>query len=284
MPYAAIQTHHEEMETSGVQFNQWQYALLKAPCKNPAGCCYGFCCTPCFAYQQRERILKNLSIPYQPCGGSFCCCPTPEINNSPMRECALCCEACCCPYVATLANRDLIMYHYQVDFDACDEYIITFVICLDCICSILAIIDDSFRDLRDLVDLLVLIIMSCSLAQQESTLDVVTGEPTMFGGKFKGEVKQILPYGVEPVPKSNQEPPTYQQQYGFAWLISLDSRLQRFRTSGLGFHPNSVAQNPRVLIYLSIYIDLVVPLVVKDVRMTSNNNIFFNFQNICALI
>merc|ERR1719233_877787 len=102
------------------------------------------------------------------------------------------------------------MYHYQIDFDACDEYIISCVICLDCILGILVIFDESFRDLRDLVDLLLLIIMSCSLAQQESTLDVVTGEPTTLGGKFKGEAKQNLPYGVEPVPRCNQEPPTYQ--------------------------------------------------------------------------
>jgi hypothetical protein len=215
MPYATLQAHHEELVESGTQFNQWQYALLQAPCSNPVGCCYGFCCTACFAYQQRERILKNLDIPYQPCGGSFCCCPTPEIEDSPMRECALCCEACCCPYVATLANRDLIMYHYKVDFDACDEYIISCVVCLDCLCSILALIDDSFRDLKDIVDLLLLIIMSCSLAQQESMLDVVTGEPTTIGGNFKAETQENLPYGVEQVPQqASGAPPN--QEVGFA--------------------------------------------------------------------
>lgn len=148
------------------------------------------------------------------------------IDDSPGRECAMCCESCCCPYVATLTNRDLIMQHYEIDYDKCDEFIITFVICLDCLCSILAIIDDSFRDLKDLVDLLLAIIMSCSLAQQESTLDVVTGDPTMLGGNFVGEgAKQVSDnnqdtYGQQPsypanYGQPNQPQPNYgQPQYG----------------------------------------------------------------------
>jgi len=187
MPFASLQKHHEELVESGVGFTEWQYPLLQAACRNPAGCLYGFCCTPCFAYQQRQRVLKSANIPYHPCGGSFCCFPTPRIDESPQKEVALCCESCCCPYVATLANRDLIMYHYHVQWDACDEYIISCVICLDCILSILALIDESFRDLKDLADLLLCMIMSCSLAQQESTLDVVTGDPTVLGGKFEGK-------------------------------------------------------------------------------------------------
>jgi len=187
MPYAQLMKRHDEMVEEGVQFRQWEYGLLEAPCQNPVGCCYGFCCVSCFAYQQRDRILKHTGTPYQPCGGMFCCCPTPVIDDSPNRECCMCCEACCCPYVAVLTNRDLIMWKYEVDYDACDEYIINCVICLDCIFTILAIIDDSFRDLKDIIDLLLMIIMSCSLAQQESTLDVVTGESTIFGGNFTGD-------------------------------------------------------------------------------------------------
>jgi len=77
------------------------------------------------------------------------------------------------------------MYNFTVNFDPVDEYIISCVICLDCIFGILAMFDESFRDMSDLVDLLLLIIMSCTLAQQESMLDVVTETPTLFGGKFK---------------------------------------------------------------------------------------------------
>jgi len=213
MPYATLQAHHEELVENGVTFREWEYGLIEAPCNNPVGCCYGFCCTPCFAYQQRERILTNLNIPYQPCGGSFCCCPTPEIDDTPQRECCMCCEACCCPYVATLANRDLIMYHYHVDFDQCDEYIISCVICLDCILSILAIFDESFRNLKDLVDLLLLIIMSCSLAQQESTLDVATGNPTMLGGNFEGD--KFAGHAAQGQPVYAQQP-AYAQPVGYA--------------------------------------------------------------------
>lgn len=186
MPYAQLMKRHDEMAEAGVQFREWEFQLLEAPCQNPIGCCYGFCCVSCFAYQQRDRILKHTNTPYQPCGGMFCCCPTPVIDDSPERECCMCCEACCCPYVAVLTNRDLIMWKYEVNYDKCDEYIINCVICLDCIFSILAIIDDSFRDLRDIIDLLLMIIMSCSLAQQESTLDVLIGEPTILGGNFTG--------------------------------------------------------------------------------------------------
>jgi len=187
MPYASLQARHEEMVELNVQFKEWEYALLKAPCKNPAGCCYGFFCMCCFAYQQRDRILDNVGIPYQCCGGSFCCCPTPQITDSPARECCMACEACCCPTLAVLVNRDLIMYHYQINFDKCDEFIISCVICLDCIFSILALIDDSFRQIKDILDILLMVIMSCSLAQQESTLDVATGMPTTCGGNFTGE-------------------------------------------------------------------------------------------------
>merc|ERR550534_1180113 len=78
----------------------------------------------------RERILEDLKQQYKPCGGSFCCCSTPAIDDSPMREGCLCCEVCCCPYLATLVNRDLVMYNYRVDFDQCDEFIISCVLCL----------------------------------------------------------------------------------------------------------------------------------------------------------
>jgi len=102
----------------------------------------------------------------------------------------MCCESFCCPYSATLVNRDLIMMLYKVDFDPCDEYIITCVICLNCICTILACIDDSFENCKDITDILLAIIMSCSLAQQESTLDVMTGDPTTLGGNFTSSVEK----------------------------------------------------------------------------------------------
>jgi len=199
MPYAQLQTRHDEMVENNVQFKEWEYALLKAPCNNPVGCCYGLWCMCCFAYQQRDRILNHVGIPYQPCGGHFCCCPTPTIEDSPNRECCMACESWCCTYVAALTNRDLIMYHYQIDFDACDEFIISCVICLDCIFTILAMIDDSFRALKDLMDLILMLIMSCSLAQQESTMDVVTGQPTMCGGNWEGEPYAAAKYDASDV-------------------------------------------------------------------------------------
>jgi len=187
MPYAQLQTRHEEMLELNVQFRDWEYGLLSAPCKNPVGCCYGMCCMCCFAYQQRDRILKNANLPYQCCGGSCCCCSTPEIWDSPGRECCMCLEALCCTYLAVIVNRDLIMYHYQINLDPCDEYIIDVCVCLNIIFGILALIDDNFRNIKDILDLLLMIIMACSLAQQESTLDVATGNPTLCGGNFAGE-------------------------------------------------------------------------------------------------
>jgi len=117
----------------------------------------------------------------------------------------MCCEACCLPYTAVLVNRDLIMQLYRVDYDQCDEYIITCVICLDCIFTILACIDDSFENLRDIVDLLLSIIMSCALAQQESTLDVMTGEPTILGGYRKSDVQKQ--FGGPSAVQIAQQPP-----------------------------------------------------------------------------
>jgi len=188
MPYAVIQARHEELVASNIVFNKWQYPLLEACCYNPGGCCYGLFCTPCFAYQQRERILDDLKHHYRPCGGLFCCCSTPAIEESPIRECCLCCEVFCCTCLATLVNRDLIMYNYRVDFDPCDEYIISCVLCVDCIVNCLVIFDENFRNLKNLVDLLLLIIMSCSLAQQESQLDVETRTDTCVGGNYASKV------------------------------------------------------------------------------------------------
>jgi len=198
MPYAQLQARHDEMVEMNVEFKNWQYALLKAPCKNPVGCCYGLFCMCCFAYQQRNRILDNVGIPYRPCGGFCCCFPTPICDDSPVKQCCMCCESFCCPYIATLANRDLIMYHYQVNFDKCDEMIISCVICLDCIFGILALIDENFRSIKDILDLLLMIIMSCSLAQQESTLDVATGNPTCCGGNYQGEAYPPAKYDQGP--------------------------------------------------------------------------------------
>jgi len=196
MPYAALIARHEELVSGAVVFNKWQYPLLETFCHNPGGCCYGLFCTPCMAYQQRERILENLQQPYQPCGGACCCCPCPPIVTSPMREYCMCCEVCCCPYLATLVNRDLVLYNYRVDFDPCDEFIINCVLCLDCILGVVAIFDERFRALKDLVDLILLLIMSCSLAQQESQLDVVTQTDTCAGGNYAtkaGVAHQRLP-------------------------------------------------------------------------------------------
>jgi len=194
MPYAQLQERHDFMIEQNVQFRDWEYGLLSAPMKNPIGCCYGFWCMCCFAYQQRDRILKNANLPYQCCGGYFCCCPTPVCDDTPQRECCMCAEAYFCTYVAVITNRDLIMYHYQINLDPCDEYIINVCLCLNIIFSILAMIDDSFRNIKDILDLMLMIIMSCSLAQQESTLDVATGNPTTCGGNFSGEPWPAVKY------------------------------------------------------------------------------------------
>merc|ERR1719285_1365604 len=111
----------------------------------------------------------------------------------------MCCEAFFCTYLAVVINRDLIMYHYQINLDPCDEYIINLCLCLNIIFGILAIIDDSFRNIKDILDLLLMIIMSCSLAQQESTLDVATGMPTTCGGNFSGE--SYLPAKYDQAPE-----------------------------------------------------------------------------------
>lgn len=194
MPFATLQQHHDEMEAAGVKLNPWQFALCSACFKNPAGFCFGLCCFPCFAGMQRNRLLKDRNQPYMPCGGNFCCCSTASCaqeQGGAGYMCGIACEACCCPYLATMVNRDLVMTFYQVDWDACDEYIITCALCVSCIVDIAVCISaivggptDELRALQDIVDLILCGIMSCSLAQQESQIDYATGVSTTLGGNY----------------------------------------------------------------------------------------------------
>jgi len=207
MPFGKMKAHREEMLANGVQMREWEYGLFESCCKNPVGFCYGLICVPCFAYQQRMRILTSVNTTYQPFNGSCggCCEAFQEtiVPGSPGEKCCMCCEFVLCPCCAVIVNRDMITVHYNVAEDKCDEYM---VVCLGMCCAIVLICltkDNQRNRNRDQVrgktsntqthdiaacgELFLLVLMSCMTAQQESTLDVVTGNPTCLGGNFISE-------------------------------------------------------------------------------------------------
>jgi len=212
MPFLKTSAHRKQMVANGVQMRDWEYGLLESPCRNPVGFCYGFLCTPCFAYQQRMRINTSVNIPYKPCGGNGVCCCCKDLTTVPGstgEKCCMCCEFCVCPCYAVIVNRDLITVHYHVSEDYCDQYIVACIGCfILCICAVLSSSGKSREGRRRdrtqgrrtgqnhqnndalmemSADLAIIAVLSCYMAQQESTLDVVTGNPTCLGGKFISE-------------------------------------------------------------------------------------------------
>lgn len=174
MPFASLKKTQERLE-GNPEVVDWQFRLIKAPCNNPAGCCTAFCCTCCVACQQRQRILDFTNTKYACCGGSFCCCPCPEIDP-PMDKLCMCLESSCFPFLATMVNRDLVMGHFLVKFDPCDEYLITCAVCLQWIVCLLQCFGvDVPQEIEDLIDFFTTLIMSCSLAQQAAEIDFQTG-------------------------------------------------------------------------------------------------------------
>jgi len=207
MPFATLAKNQEAMlADAGNDTKEWEFKLITAPMNNPIGCCYGCFCTCCFAYQQRDRILTALDLPYRCCGGQFCCCTTP-VFEPPMRAPCMCLEALCFPFLASMVNRDLIMMNYLVKFDPCDECLLTCAVCLSwvtCVFDLLGI--DYPEGLADIIDLIITAILSCSLAQQEAQLDKELQISTWRGGNHGSQEDEEIPLNQPAGPEKTTEP------------------------------------------------------------------------------
>jgi hypothetical protein len=136
-------------------------------------------CQPCVAYHLRVKAIETINPgvywgEHYECGQGcqFCCFKSGRYEKAFPAPCCLCLEIYCCPGVAISGTRNYVMQHYQLQSDPCDNRLIRFNNCLQilsCLCSILAIVDSSFRDLARIIDLIAdvtfCIISSCMQAQ-----------------------------------------------------------------------------------------------------------------------
>eukprot|EP00466_Bigelowiella_natans_P007232 jgi/Bigna1/89008/estExt_fgenesh1_pg.C_420069 len=156
------------------QPNEWQTSMLKAPCADPAYCCFACFCAPCVVYMQRDEILGEEGK-YKCCLGIFPCCQM----DLPKIPC-LCCEICCCIGLAASANRIFVMQRLQIKPDPCDQYII----CCSNIMQCLAIFARCFCDdqtancIENIADLIFCIVLACMNTQ---TNYEVKNNPTTGG-------------------------------------------------------------------------------------------------------
>lgn len=152
--------------------NQWDVRMCDAPCKEPACCCIGClpCAWCCTQYTMRKRVLNaqqpGSGLANYMCGQGYlpkCCCGLWNPGKCGCCGCyesscptlCLCCEATCCPGLVITGSRLLAMDMYQIQPDPCDNRLIRFNNCLQClaiVCYIMALIDSTFSECARIVD------------------------------------------------------------------------------------------------------------------------------------
>jgi len=163
------------------QDGEWTTNLMGSCCKQPGWCIFGAMCCPCVVWIQRRRLLMadkecdNWKY-YHCCAGIWGQCLTqlcdPCTHGSPCLGC-FCSflEACWCTTCGAHGNRYMVMLHYGLQTDCCDEALFWLV----CICQCCACLsgDDTLELLADCIWCSVL---GCMAAQHASEF-VVKGYP-----------------------------------------------------------------------------------------------------------
>mmetsp|Transcript_29485 Transcript_29485/g.95057 ORF Transcript_29485/g.95057 Transcript_29485/m.95057 type:complete len:262 (-) Transcript_29485:857-1642(-) len=214
--------------------NKWDVTMCDAPCAEPCCCCYG--CLPCTFlcanWQMRKRVLNAQSpgsgLKNYICVQGYvpkCCCGLWNPGHMGETHCpatCLCCEACCCPGMVITASRLLAMDMYAIQPDPCDNRLIRFNNCLQllaCICHILALCNDAFRDLACIIDCIAdcvfLSTAGCMMGQLHRELDV-RKKSQQGGGPVAPDLPGLDVIVVAP-PKANTinergdgNPPTFE--------------------------------------------------------------------------
>jgi hypothetical protein len=106
----------------------------------------------------RKKALKGDMTKYICCQGFYpkCCCFEPgNCGEQSCPELCLFTESCCCNGAAISSTRAFVATKYGLHSDPCDYRLIRISNCLfmiTCVCDILAIIDDNFRQIARIVD------------------------------------------------------------------------------------------------------------------------------------
>lgn len=155
--------------------------MFQAPCKAPGSFCYGCFCPCILAYQQRNEILAITREPYICCGGICGCGPCGEPCDESKKPMCLGLEVCCCTGMAVSSNRYLIQTRFGKQSDPCDDCIILFQQCLQCLACLLMVTGTVDKDGADnvqcLADCVTCAVMSCMLAQQQTEVDKLKEQP-----------------------------------------------------------------------------------------------------------
>jgi len=138
---------------------EWKVGLCDAPCLKPCDFCFYCLCPPCGAYHQRSVLIGD--GPYK-CFLGHCGCCSCECPKIP----CLCCEVCCCPHLAIIANRAYIQETKAIKNSCCDDIIV----CCACCCRFCGD-DDGNKDHHNCLDCGYCCVFGCMQTQQAAELD-----------------------------------------------------------------------------------------------------------------
>jgi len=198
--------------------NTFQTNMLNAPC---AGGC-NTCCwclgqfipatMGCTQLMLRRKILNYDMTKYACFQGQFSfCCGCIKSGSCGEQNCPDFCaflEGCFCNCLAVSASRNYVMERYDLTSDPCDYRLIRINNCLQalaCLCSILALIDGSFRQLAQIInnisDLFYHAVSGCMTAQVSFEMDY---QNSLIGGSNLNNASEPVVATAVPVANYNK--------------------------------------------------------------------------------
>ncbi|KAJ8613904.1 hypothetical protein CTAYLR_009576 [Chrysophaeum taylorii] len=171
-------------DTRADRGNMFKTGMKDAPCNNPGMCCVACLCPFCVNCYLRHKALDGNLDNYTCCQGYYdCMCFKAGSCGDQGNPCCLCLEGCCCDSCAVSSTRMYVMDKYDIASDPCDRRIIrfnNFMQLLACVCDILAMFDESFRDcaqlIRFIADIVYAITAACMNAQVDLELKEREGQ------------------------------------------------------------------------------------------------------------
>ncbi len=107
---------------------------------------------------------------YSCCQGYVCDCSLPGVQSCPL--CCLVCESYCCAGCALSATRLLVMDQYNLGNEPCDNRLIRFNNCVQCIACILEVLNKDIGAVARLIaDIVWFCISGCMVAQINTELN-----------------------------------------------------------------------------------------------------------------
>lgn len=173
--------------------SKFTVSMMNAPCAACPSSGFWFCCQflpmtmACTQYKLRSKLLKGDMSQYQCFQGQFvvcCCIKAGACGEQSCPELCLCAESCFCNGYALSATRYVVMEKYGLSSDPCDNRLIRISNCLQilsCVCDILAIIDNNFREIARIIgwiaDVVYHTVSGCATAQCAHEMNIQDAKP-----------------------------------------------------------------------------------------------------------